>query len=63
MNPDGTKPWPNDLSPVDKVALALADVMRARAHVDSGRISVDRRINELAQAVEKLVRAARGDHT
>lgn len=56
MNPDGTQAWPNDITPVDRVAQAMADVMRARGHVDSA-------MRELAQAVEKLVHAARGGHT
>ena len=52
---DGTMPWPHDLSPVDRVGLALADVVRARHHVSAA-------MDELVKAVERLMQAARGDH-
>lgn len=61
-NVDGTLPWPDDLSPVDKVALALADVARARAHVTAARTGVDAAMRELERAVARLVDAARGGH-
>lgn len=62
MNADGTQPWPHDLSPVDRVAIALAEVGRARLHVTVARERVDAAMNELNLAVGRLMQAARGDH-
>lgn len=56
MQSDGTFPWPPAaITPIDKVALALADVKRARVHVDVA-------MEELAKAVARLIEAARGGH-
>lgn len=54
-NPDGTMAWPEAITPVDKVALAMADVMRARGRVDAA-------MDELARAIARLLHAARGGH-
>lgn len=52
---DGTGEWPDKLTPVDKVELAMAAYIRARIHADIAR-------NELDDAVRRLVMAARGGH-
>lgn len=54
-HPDGTQPWPHDLTPIDRVALAVAEVIRARHEVDVA-------MHKLSQAVAHLVQAARGGH-
>lgn len=55
-NPDGTIDWPHTImTPVDKVAVAMAEVLRARIHVDLA-------VQQLSDAIQRLVIAARGGH-
>jgi hypothetical protein len=53
---DGTQPWPDAATtPLDRVAQAMASVMRARTHVDMA-------VRELADAIMRLMEAAGGGH-
>lgn len=56
LNGDGTHTWTHTATPVDQVALALSEVIRARTHVDVA-------VRELSDKILKLMQAAKGGHT
>jgi hypothetical protein len=59
---DGTRAFPDQQTPVDKVQLCQAVVARAKVHVDNASREFNAALRELDIAIRNLIDVASGGH-